>query len=1426
MRNDTPRKPLKSLLSTLPAVCILVAFTLAGLMPPQEAWSDDRDLLSSAGDKPYVFFILDTSDSMRRWPQGTGTHEEWVPANDDDPNSKIYQAKKALYEVIQQAGNNALYGFATFDTFEFDPNDKHFLYTLQTDPSWLSVAPFAGGSATAPWLGPGTPNMAYPRVGHPLIFGRDAKSDVEDPAANRYGGPYDNDHTDGSCDTPEDLDVVMDAWVWDDQDSKADPVHSTDTFALGQLWSFAKLGENGEHDTIQWFRLGGELYRLTWKALTGGQQMGDVPLIVDVVLEHEVDGDCSSVSFDTTWSETLALVPFHTADQDGDPFLVSPTEFFDEHNSDRGYLEGDDYDNKDACGSGPGGGDPLWLESNYDGDNPAYHYDVIADPLNRDPVYNSLDRGDFIPLDWTNPGYTVGNREEILRRLAPSIILGEAPDFRQARYFDGTYEDRVGGSLQLKADFVDYPPIQVGDYTPLAGSLFRFREWFDNWLPVAMAEDPGWDCRAGVHVILLTDGEERCTDDYDSPPADFCSEGPSLIGETTGDTFDCQFDADEVAAYQAQALREGFHPATAEARGVKTYVLGFDVDGATSLNRMADGGGTCSDRNGDTFTDPDTECAYFANSKDELVEALLAIFSDIRAEPRSFVPAASPPRSFNADPKIVLSNFVPVPGQSTWDAHLNAFKRPLPLTSDGRPNTGRVCNGTTITDACFLWDAGEQLEAQAPTSVEVAPEPPDLSLGAAADQRRVFYGLERDIVNPENVPRVRRLFEWTSPFDPTLAVWGDLTAGMGLLPVEIDRAKEVIRETLQIKEATIVDSETGLDVDIEYILGDIFHSDPAVVGPPNEGRYFAADLYSTDPFDCTDNTGYRCYYEKHQYRRQVLVFGANDGQVHAVDLGTFDYTTDPDEDGQYNDGTGRELFSYIPRGVLPNVLAQAESTEHDWDVDSPIRVSDVFIDPEHDGFPVADEREWRTVAIGGLRRGGNLYYALDMSQPDKLDPKSVGVPINGYVPSCWDEEDTADCGENPYAAALWELTDTWDEDPLLAAGSGYPDLGRTWSVPNTGRIRVLEPDGLGNNEEVDKFVAVFGGGMDPVKAGNQGNWLYMVDIETGRIIYKRRLVGSAASEPAAVDTDQNGYLDTIYIGTLDGYLYKVDTSVPQLLDSTATVTEYSSGGPVVRSVRRIVAPEWDPIVVFDTGGRPIYFPPSVIFVGKRAQFSLAFGTGDREDILVSTGQVARFYNVVDDDFAAGDPRLPLTEADLQTIAHDSPIQQITDLLFDPPLTKQAGWVLTLTDNERVVTNSLAFSGVVTFSTFIPDLAIPGACGGVGSGRTYILNATNADALADEAGVPTRFKAVDDFLTNAYVESGGLPGDDDDDDDDDNNQNPCAGLQTLAETLKTLFPPRCNFANRTENIMTQRSNTEVECIAPVPVCIEDQNWKEF
>ena len=72
----------------------------------------------------------------------------------------------------------------------------------------------------------------------------------------------------------------------------------------------------------------------------------------------------------------------------------------------------------------------------------------------------------------------------------------------------------------------------------------------------------------------------------------------------------------------------------------------------------------------------------------------------------------------------------------------------------------------------------------------------------------------------------------------------------------------------------------------------------------------------------------------------------------------------------------------------------------------------------------------------------------------------------------------------------------------------------------------------------DRFVVIFGGGFDRERLNRRGNWLGIVDIETGRVlIAPTRAAGSIAgagparrstsidlSEPAALDMNGDGYL--------------------------------------------------------------------------------------------------------------------------------------------------------------------------------------------------------------------------------------------------------------------------------------------------------------
>jgi hypothetical protein len=399
---------------------------------------------------------------------------------------------------------------------------------------------------------------------------------------------------------------------------------------------------------------------------------------------------------------------------------------------------------------------------------------------------------------------------------------------------------------------------------------------------------------------------------------------------------------------------------------------------------------------------------------------------------------------------------------------------------------------------------------------------------------------------------------------------------------------------------------------------------------------------------------------------------------------------------------------------------------------------------------------------------------------------------------------------------------------------------------------------------------------------SRGNWLYMVDIETGETIYKQRLDGAAPSEPAAVDTNGDSLIDRIYIGTLAGYLYRVDVgtvggSYPAL-EPTSIDGIAGDGSRLTVDRDRIPRDVWLPVKLFDTnveltpgvdGGedtlgsasqaRPIYYRPSVIFRAGETDFALAFGTGDREDLWSLSAsdakQNGRFYVFIDPFDSTSDITAPLDESDLTRIdAATTPVEQGGDLL------STGGWYLVLAPDERVITEAFALSGLTIFSAYVPqtfvgqdttadedatnpeedrvcgvDIAAVEAdavCSQRGVSNIYVVNTTNADGLLTVAGSRARSKAVADFVTNPFTEPGQTKsrtsgdGDGDGEDDGSSADELTPDLAEVMESLKDLFPPQCKFANYRVDVKTIAADTSLQFIAPVPVCIIEHNWKEY
>lgn len=1375
-----------------------------GLVASLPAMADDRRLFEGRSGKPYVFLLADTSAAMTLGPE-----DEWVPAGQDDPGSRSYMARQAIHEFLAGAGESIALGWARLDLPDLQVVSKHRVYTPAEDPSWLHLPPFAGGGSGPPWNGAGVPGVAYPRRGHPLVFGDASAHDGDDPAEQP------GDDTDGSCLLPENLDEGSDG-------EGTVLVGWTDNPALARLWTFAKLGAQGDHTTTQWMRFAGVSYRLTWSPVETGAAAGDWPrdLEVDVLLERSL-GACAEERFELVGGERLRLVPLYSTDPTGRP-LAGPTEAILGAGSPPWTYDGADIQHGPVC-SGPG----FWDGNRDDLESP-YSYDTLRDPLGRDGVLETFDRGDRIPLDWERGVFLTENAVALMGRLAPNTTLGApVPDFRVAPYLKDPVSGAPDGPLPPVDELTGRSPLIFGGERAVGGALEAFSRWHESWQRIAgdvETGDPQVACRR-LHLVLVLSGGEQCAG----------SGGP-------------------VAA----VLRE---------RGVEVSVvlLAIAPDAGTlaELDELASSG-TCADRNGDGGG---ADCTWTAASSDELVGALERIVAAGSA-PGGVVSGASlPPVSADLGERIFLTGFVPADG-AIHPGRIHAFARPLPLDAAGLPDVDLECSEERRA-ACHLWDAQRTVGRE-----QFDPREP---VGPGRGQRQVFYS---ELGDGRAIPQERSLLvplDTSTPSGRRHDFWRgldiDFIAGDLLSEQRAESAANgVIRMVLAMKRARGADGRLH-----EYLLGDVFHSNPLIVGAPRNLGF----LGGAGEGDCD----YGCFALRHRFRRQVLLVGSNDGMLHAFDAGVF-RRAPAAGGGAFDTGTGRELFAYVPRPVLPTLrrMMSEQPPRHRYTVDGGLVAADVFIDPAHSGPdsaapPAGGDRAWRTVLIGGLRRGGERsadrlepvsappgprqsasgYFALDLTQPDLNElhdvdgdgrPESVPAVAEGQaIPACLAAGGgpaPPDCGPIPWASPLWEFTDSapssggiglvsLDED-----GNGLADLAFTWSRPGIGRIRVCAGGDCGPDDLEDRHVAVFGGGIDPAHPQSRGDWLYMVDIETGRAIFKKKLLGAAPSEPATVDLDFDGYIDRVYVGTTLGLLYRLDL----WLEADDGRRRY----PRLESVEvgdgrspRIVEEGFAPRVLFEANDgtldsvlagtsrpRPIFFPPAVLFAGELDGFVLALGTGDREDLFSTGWPTGRFFVFLDEVRSSDLQEVdfePLRAAGLEGLL---PGHTGDGDLLGARVPGKQGWYLDLAPDERLAAQPLGVAGVISFSTWNPAAALERAggneCLGSGAGRVFAVETTTGGSLIfDPAGEERPYLSVDRLAGNAFVEpartrvqsSPGQPAPD-----------LTPALERAREALRARLPDDCRFAPgvRMDLKLTLADGRLVE-VVPIPVCIRQRDYRE-
>ncbi len=1317
----------------------------------------------------------------------------------DDPRSKLYQARQALYEVIEGVP------FAQFglDSFEQDNprvRVKHWLYR---------VSEF-GSDGVTPQTPPTLRTTEFLEVDAEEVFGNYSLSgDLTPELGVGDGWECNNLFSDGDvrvgCDATNAADLTD---IWETERARRIP----------------KLGREGNVSTAVYYRVGhdtDETFRVLYSPVSGSFGDDRLPVSIEICRWNTGTGACRA----SNPSPTTTTVYYD---------LISDYVAVDGSLSRQPMTGGGFFDNQtnlaanDTCQGLDPNDDTLDLgdstaDDTYEGYNIRWPTDTS------DPRGSLFDEGDFVPIDPDN-----SNRSDLLERMAPNITSGgladSPPDYRSAVYFAADVDvgddptDKALRKLRLK-DEDERPFVAIGR-TPLGESLADFKEWYfgptaspnDGFSDWAEINDEVWECR-DKYVLLLTDGLDTCYNlacvDEDAFPL-FCTKFSNEPATMASD-----LNAGDVGIPNSD---------------VQTYVVGFGLTttSGSALSAIAANGGTVE--------------PFFPENKDDLVEDLQSIFDAIDPGPRTFASASIPAIQSTAADKIFLSSFSPVPGGAAfWSGRVDAFRQPLPLNDDDEPDIDEECaNIDTVSNdlqsACHIWEVGEQLCEQAPDETDALLG--NFHLGSALKtERRVFYGQAYEDptldASPLTAPRPlpARLFEVPTPgTDPTPPAANpamsfdteDLAAGLfpdrlesynetppSISPSELAQdILDVIAETVKIKDLTGLDDATreeirSCDFDSDglsdgYVMGDIFHANPISLGNPDNFTYFANNIF-----------GYRDFARKHVWRRRMLAVASNDGQLHFYDAGVRqvldnDLTDNPgDKIELFNDGSGYELFSYIPRLTLPILTEQTGGSQHIFSLDGAAAVGDVYIDPsDPDGGVTVVDREWRSVMIGGMREGGDVdeeidgtndapffksgYYALDVTQPDFVDdrddnttdPTSIPCPTTSgcdeddtmpteYLPSCLDfayagdgaQDSLVACEGNPFPGELWTFTDQvrllesevaaeddgdGTNEPINifinSASSldqhgmyldedhdGIPDLADTWSRPVIGQIQICDGgtdcDPNGDDGDLEALqVAIFGGGFDPERKLDTdvgGNYIYMINVETGKVIYKRQVEGSVVADPALLDINRDGFFDRIYVATTWGRLYKVDLTLPTGnlptmgsvaideddllgLSSSGSATAFTTlypGVTIDRTFDRITATDWEPFEIYNTCGdpdfattctaeasntenigSPFYFTPVAFYIPEIDQYGVAIGTGDREDLwsdengeIFASGSAAggRFIVLVDQDIhndslaydstmtTACADRLPITADCLTTFNFDDTPDFGADYLLPP-----------------------------------------------------------------------------------------------------------------------------------------------------------------
>jgi type IV pilus assembly protein PilY1 len=620
---------------------------------------------------------------------------------------------------------------------------------------------------------------------------------------------------------------------------------------------------------------------------------------------------------------------------------------------------------------------------------------------------------------------------------------------------------------------------------------------------------------------------------------------------------------------------------------------------------------------------------FFADDPESLAVSLLNIFDEITEQSLTFVAPAIAVNAFNRT-------------QNLNDLYMSVFQSSISTHWPGNLKKYRIVDGE-ITDA-------NGAPAVDPATGFLADSAKSFWTVGAADGADVTMGGAANVL-PD--PSIRKLYTNNGG-------GADLTVGANVLTesndsafvvedfgLTGDRAEPSIAEIISwAKGADIADDDNDRTTTVRHVMGDPLHAQPAAVDYGTGG--------SSD----------------------VIVFSAtNDGYLHAIDA-----------------DTGVELWSFVPKELLANfakLFADPTGKYKQYGIDG--NITPVVYDEDRNG-QIDGDNDFIYIVFG-MRRGGDTYYALDVT--NKNSPR-----------------------------LLWNVT--------------YPEFGQSWSTPVVARIgtTAVEIPGLNPNQAV----AIIGAGYnsthdtqsEPSITDIEGAGIFMLDLESGATIWRagadaaadltldvpgREMNRAFPSKIQVIDINGDGFADRMYAADVGGQLWRFDILSGQPASSLV------AGGIIARfGFEGNTTPA-------DVGPSRIYNSPDVsVFTDtqqNRRYISINIGSGYRAHPL-NTSAIDAFYSLRDPDVFN---QLSQEDYNAYTIATPGDMIEVSGKLGTVITSADRGWKFTLPADQMVLSDSTTFDNSVFFVGFSPTAnATVGCDPTLGKNVLYRVNVINGDPV--------------------------------------------------------------------------------------------------